>query len=131
MTEIQMKLSPINTALAVNEAAKDAEASKVINVTTFATLFGFGLPVRMEAETFGVLVTRRPGASTADVRPYERSRLLATLATVVPYLGCCDEEPCQAEHWVIPSDSMDGLARCMWVQLAIEGDGYVISMPQH
>lgn len=131
MTFIDEKLSLIN-AMAVPSPALCTSTAMApdLDVSAAAAVFGFARPVHMEAESFGVLVTRRPGARADALRGYEQARLLSVLASAAEFIGQCDEEPRQVQHWEIPSDSRDGLPRCMWIQLEIAAGGYRLVLTQ-
>ena len=88
----------------------------------------FAQPMRIENETFGVLVTRRPMATQGNLTPYESARLLDIVVHATEFRGQCDEEPRQFSHWAVQSDSLDGKARHQWLQLEVVDGGYLISL---
>jgi hypothetical protein len=99
-----------------------------IDVSTHAKRMHFALPVRMEMEAIGVLVTRRPMAREDNLTPYESARLLDVIAHASEFCGHCDDEPKQFNVWVVQSDSRDGKARNIWLQLEILSGSYLIRM---
>lgn len=84
--------------------------------------------MRIEAEAFGVLITRRPMATENDLTAYETARLLDVLFHAREFIGQCDEEPRQFNMWVLPSDACDSKARNLWLQLEVTTAGYHIRM---
>lgn len=132
MTYIDEELTLINAnPLCGASTTSEVAHSTPVDVSASARCFGFARSVHMDAEAFGVLVTRRPAAQAAELRPYERARLLAALASLAEYVGQCDEEPRQVEHWVISSDSRDNLPRCLWIQLEVTPVGYLVTLTRH
>lgn len=99
-----------------------------VDVTPLARYVQFGRPVLLDAETFGVTVTRRETADTSNLTPPEAARLLDLLIAAKPFIGCCDEELRQFEHWVVSSDARDNRPRCVWMQISLSGANYVITM---
>lgn len=99
-----------------------------IDVSTVARRLQFFRPVFMEAEAFGIFVTRRDTATTANLDAAEQVRLLDVLSVASAFMGNCDEEAKQFEHWLIPSDARDAKPRQMWGEVQQRGDSYRISL---
>lgn len=95
----------------------------MVNVSPFADRLNIVAEVWMEAEAFGVLVTRRPGARVDELTSYEESRLLDVLVHMKEALSRCDDDGCEFNLWAIPSDSRDSKARAHWLDLAKGNEG--------
>ena len=92
-------------------------AKKPVDVSTVAKQIHFGGPITMDAEAFGVLVTRREGAQAGNLLTHEHSRLLDVLVSAKEWLGQCDEEERQFNIWTISSDARDARARNVWLEM--------------
>lgn len=109
--------------------ANQQEGSDMIDVSRHARRLIVTASVLMEAEAFGVLVTRRPDANVTSLSSYESSRLLDVLVHMKEALPRCEDSGCDFQIWTISSDARDAKARCHWVSLEKGADGrYRLSM---
>ena len=105
------------------------DATEMIDVSHQCSRLNGPAHVFMEAEAFGVLVTRRPGADPTLLSSYEDSRLLDVLVHMKDALPRCEESGCEFQIWAISSDARDAKARCHWVSLEKGNDGsYLLFM---
>lgn len=87
--------------------------------------------VRMDAEAFGVTVSRRQGAATSALTPNERDRLLDVLCHAHAVRGQCKtlRHAVTFPVWVVSSDASDPKPRVTWLVLTRdERGGYVIGL---
>lgn len=101
-----------------------------VDVSHTAQKAHFGRPVVVEAETFGVLVTRHSTLVENGLTTQEQSRLLDLLIAAKEFMGACDDEPRQFEFWAIPSDARDQKARMVWINMELNGGRYELVMTQ-
>ncbi len=99
-----------------------------VDVSYTGRMVQFWSPVVLDAETFGVLVTRRTGASGTNLVPQESARLLDVLVAAKEFMGQCEEEPRQFNLWVISSDARDAKPRNVWLELKKQAGAYRISL---
>lgn len=104
------------------------EQCLVVDITSVAQKLHFWRKVNMDAEAFGVLVTRRPCTDASDLLEHEATRLLAVLVEAKEFMGQVDAEAKQFEIAAIPSDARDGKARTFWCELASQNDAYLITL---
>lgn len=102
---------------------EQGQSLPMVDVSFLAARLSITAVVLMEAEAFGVLVTRRPGVKVSELTRYEESRLLDVLVHMKESLIRCDGEGCEFSLWAIPSDCCDSRARVHWMELIKDGDG--------
>lgn len=108
----------------------DADLVDVSTIAAQAVLL-FGGGVRMDAEAFGVTVSRRDGATQASLSPHERGRLLDVLCHAHAVHGQCNElQPAVTfPVWIVSSDARDSKPRATWLALTRDDrGGYVIGL---
>lgn len=103
------------------------EALKPVDVTQTANSLMFHGQVFMDAEAFGVAVTRRQDARKA-LSAVERTRLLDVLCHADIYRGACESEAKAFQVWLVPTDAQDGKVRLTWFQIRKESGRYVIEL---
>ena len=95
-----------------------------IDVSTVAQavlLFG---TVLMDAEAFGVTVSRRPGANGQNLTPYERSRLLDVLCHAQAIQRTCNaQQEASFPVWIVSSDARDSQPRSQWLVMSLQDNG--------
>jgi hypothetical protein len=101
-----------------------------VDVSRYARRLSVGVSVVMDAELFGILVTRRPDAKIATLSSYEEGRLLDVLVHMREALPRSDESGGEFHIWAISSDAGDAKARVHWVTMKRNTDGgnYRLSM---
>lgn len=67
-------------------------------------------------------------ATEPNLTVYEKARLLDVIAHATEFRGQCEEEARQFNLWTVQSDSMDGKARNLWLQLELTAGNYLISL---
>lgn len=81
--------------------------------------FAGGMALNMQAECFGVTVTRRPEAKPENLTAYELHRALDVLVHVRDNLQLQSEpaevRECEFPMWVVSSDSRDAQPRVVWL----------------
>ncbi len=94
---------------------------------TAALLFG---RVFMDAEAFGVAVSRRPGAEGSNLTPYERGRLLDVLCHAQAIQRTCNaQQEASFPVWIVSSDARDAKPRAQWLVMCLQEDGsYLIRL---
>ena len=111
------------------ERTNQQDGTEMIDVSRQARRLSGPARVFMDAEAFGVLVTRRPDANATSLSSYEDSRLLDVLVHMKDVLPRCEDSGCEFQIWAISSDARDAKARCHWVSLEKGNDGsYRLSM---
>lgn len=103
------------------------EALKRVDVTHTANSLMFHGEVFMDAEAFGVAVTRRQEARKA-LNTVERTRLLDVLCHAEIYRGACQSEAKAFQVWLVPTDAQDGKVRLTWFQIRKDSGSYVIEL---
>lgn len=121
-----MKITDMNTA----ETVLPIVHGDFVEVSHIANKVHFGHPVFVEAETYGVLVTRRSASEAHSLTTHENTRLLDLLIAAKEFMGGCDEEARQFEFWAIPSDARDHKARMVWISMEFKGGQYELTMTQ-
>ena len=108
-----------NTALAAPKlhAAHGVEAQP-IDVSNTAQAVLFCCPVLMDAEAFGVTVTRRDGARPDNLSADERTRLLDVLCHAQGFQTQAFEREHRFPIWIVSSDARDARHRTHWLVLA-------------
>ena len=109
------------------------EPATQVDVSASALAMSLALAVKLDAEAFGVTVTRRPGANERNLTGCERARLLAVLAEAKDLLMKCDAhysdtEEKQFPFWVVSSDARDAKPRMLWLEIRVEPNGYAIGL---
>lgn len=89
------------------------EASE-IEVTQVAQRAMFAGAVALDAEAFGVAVTRRPGATLSNLTAHESSRLIDVLCHAKNSQHLCQEQESEFSVWVVSSDARDARPRALW-----------------
>lgn len=107
-----------------------APTIKAIDVSTAAVavlLFG---KVLMDAEAFGVTVSRRPGAEGTNLTSYERGRLLDVLCHAQAFQRTCStQQEANFPVWIVSSDARDAQPRAQWLVMSMQEDGsYLIRL---
>jgi hypothetical protein len=92
-------------------ADSPAQAVDVSHVAQSVLFYGH---IVMEAEAFGMAVTRRPGADGTDLTPYERTRLLDVLCHAQCFRQKSEFSECTFAVWLVSSDARDSRARTHW-----------------
>lgn len=81
--------------------------------------FAGSMRLNMQAECFGVAVTRRPGAKPENLTAYELHRVLDVMVHVRDNLQQQPEPAevgeCEFPMWVVSSDSRDAQPRVVWL----------------
>ncbi len=90
-----------------------------------ALMFG---AVYMEAEAFGVAVTRRTDASADNLTMAERARLLDVLLHARDVQADCIGARRTFSVWTVSSDARDNQARMLWLSMTDEGGAFVIRL---
>lgn len=90
-----------------------------------ALMFG---SVSMEAEAFGVAVTRRADAAAHNLTMAERARLLDVLLHAREVQAACIGARRTFSVWTVSSDARDNQARMLWLSLTDEGGAFVIRL---
>lgn len=100
------------------------EQASHVDVSRQARRLCLSSRVLIEAEAFGVLVTRRPGAGASALSSYEEARLLDVLVHMKDALVRCEEGngECEFPVWTISSDARDVKPRAIWITLQKEQD---------
>jgi hypothetical protein len=113
-----------------SEAANQPELAQVefVDVSAVGARMHFALPIRLEQEAFGVLVTRRQDATQHNLTPYESARLIDVIVHATEFRGQCHDEPRQFNIWVVQSDAKDGRPRNLWLQLEIIDGCYMVRL---
>lgn len=112
-----------------DQAPVGATDSQAQDVSVLAQRFLFASPVLVDAEAYGVTVTRRQGAGVAELDPPEEARLLDLLSHASARLHECQEGEVEFPMWVVSSDCRDAKPRPVWLVLGqLEGGGYRISL---
>ena len=125
---MQMNATVQNHGHANSAHAGTVNAASRVNVTHTAISMMYAHEVYMDAEAFGVAVTRRPGAASQQLTPYERSRLLDVLCHAQIYQAQCEGEDKVFQVWLVPSDAQDAKPRLMWFTIRKDVDAYLISL---
>lgn len=110
------------------EHASTEKAATRVDVTSAAMSVMYAQEVYMDAEAFGVAVTRRPGAASQQLTPYERSRLLDVLCHAQIFQAKCHEEDKVFQVWLVPSDAQDAKPRLMWFTIRKDANAYLIAL---
>lgn len=108
--------------------ASTEQTAERVDVTATAISLHFALDVYMDAEAFGVAVTRRQGAANQQLTPDERARLLDVLCHAQIYQAKCHIEEKVFQVWLVPSDARDAKPRLMWLTIRRGTDAYFISL---
>lgn len=112
-----------------DQAPVGAAASQEQDVSVLAQRFLFASRVFVEAEAFGVTVTRRPRACVEVLDASEMARLLDLLSHASARLQECQEGEVEFPMWVVSSDCRDAKPRPVWLVLCqLDGRGYRISL---
>ncbi|GEM_PF-2220045 len=121
-----MARNGIATALVATACADRAPTIDVSAYAASALMFG---DVRMDAEAFGVTVTRRVDASLDNLSPYERARLLDVLWHAQRKQLACLEGEQAFPVWTISSDARDAQPRNIWLIISRTPQGsYLIGL---
>ena len=96
---------------------KSVEVSGVANDAAFAG------HVTMDAEAFGVSVSRRTGACDTNLIGNERGRLLDVLCHAKAVQRQCQEGETEFPVWIVSSDARDARPRVLWMAMRKESDG--------
>lgn len=123
-------LSQFNSTMERPNRLKEVDVSQIAEA---ASLYG---TVLMEAEAFGVTVTRRPGAITAsgavqasagiglDLSSHERGRLLDVLCHAQAVQGKCSiTQETSFPVWIVSSDARDAQPRAVWLVMSRQASG--------
>ncbi len=103
-----------------------APAVDVSEVAQSALFYGH---VVMEAEAFGMTVSRRPGANGTNLSPYERTRLLDVLCHAQCFRQKSKSSESTLPVWLVSSDARDARARTHWFAMKRDLAGtYVIRL---
>lgn len=100
-----------------------AAQHKSVDVSSVAVVAAFAGHVTMDAEAFGVTVSRRPGACDTDLTGYERGRLLDVLCHAKAVQRQCQEHETEFPVWVVSSDARDARPRVLWMAIRKEPNG--------
>lgn len=126
----QRDLSQFNPTMERPNLPQEVDVSQV---AAAAALYG---TVLMDAEAFGVTVTRRPGATgpqlaarprTGDrmaLSPHERGRLLDVLCHAQAVQGKCSiTQETSFPVWIVSSDARDAQPRAVWLVMTRRPSG--------
>lgn len=105
--------------LAQNHAPTQLAMHSTRCVTAEAHKLHWCAQVFLTEEVFESCVTARPHASSDDLTPYERARLLDLLVHAMPWVESAKTLPSQFKHWFINSDARTPAPRCMLIQLEL------------
>ncbi len=111
----------------VEESDKPTHRVDVSAAAQDVLLYG---AVSMDAEAFGVTVSRRLGAAPANLTPYERGRLLDVLCHAhAVHRRCTPEEEVTFPIWIVSSDARDAKPRAQWLVLShLDAGGLLIRL---
>lgn len=98
-----------------------------VDVTSVAGQLMIPGPVFMDAEAFGVAVSRRQDARES-LLAIERTRLLDVLCHARVLLSTGLEDAQAFQVWLVPTDAGDGKPRLVWFKLSKPGDSYLIEL---
>lgn len=99
------------------------------DVSIAAQRFLISAPVFMDAEAFGVTVSRRPQATPAMLTNYEMARLLDVLSHAQVKVHESPEGESEFPMWLVSSDCRDAQPRVVWLIISRhDGTGYRISL---
>lgn len=122
---MQFRTMGPQTGPAFSQLGNTMERSAVmVDVSRHARRLCLGVRVAMDAEAFGVMVTRRPDAKASSLTPYEESRLLDVLVHMKGAMSRIEEGQgeCEFSVWAISSDARDSRARAVWMTMVRNED---------
>lgn len=103
--------------------------NRQIDVSAMAPRAMFAGHAVMDAETFGVAVTRRQDAEMSNLTPTEQSRLLDVLVHARAVQHQCDDEGREFPLWLVSSDTRDNRARAVWMTMRkVDQGAYTITL---
>lgn len=103
--------------------------TRQIDVSAMAPRAMFAGRAVMDAETFGVAVTRRQNAEMSNLTPTEQGRLLDVLVHARAVQHQCNADGHEFPLWLVSSDTRDNRARAVWMTVQkVDQGAYTITL---
>lgn len=109
-----------------SQAAAADLSQQAIDVSFIAESVLFYGHVVMEAEAFGMTVSRRPGANGTNLTAYERTRLLDVLCHAQCFRQKSETSESTFAVWLVSSDARDSRARTHWFAMKRNESGVFV-----
>lgn len=106
--------------------AQKTNGLPAVDISQVAQAVLFYGSVAMDAEAFGVTVTRRGGVDGSNLTSEERTRLLDVLCHAQSIQAQCRRSSKTFPVWIVSCDARDARPRAHWLSLAPVGPGQFI-----